>query len=204
MASLQKNVASQHFTFPAVLQATGAVSTSTSTTIFNSLAFWAQDGSQAAAGGTFTFLGNGQWDYSPTQAETNATNVSLMVSPSGVIPVNVTIWTDPANFISLAISGAGAVTVGTNNDKTGYALTSGERNSISDALLDRDMSVGTDSGSSTVRTPRQAFRAIRNKVDTSSGTLTVYKEDDSTSSWTGSITGSSAAVPLVTVDPAGP
>lgn len=32
-----------------------------------------------------------------------------------------------------------AVTVGTNNDKTGYALTSAERNSIADALLVRDV-----------------------------------------------------------------
>ncbi len=32
-------------------------------------------------------------------------------------------FTLPTNFSSLAISGAGAVTVGTNNDKTGYSLT---------------------------------------------------------------------------------
>lgn len=44
------------------------------------------------------------------------------------------------------------VTVTTNNDKTGYALTSGERNSIADALLDR-----TD-GVETGLTPRGALR----------------------------------------------
>lgn len=40
----------------------------------------------------------------------------------------------------------------TNNDKTGYALTSGERNSIADALLDRTDAIETGI------TPRQALR----------------------------------------------
>jgi hypothetical protein len=105
-----------------------------------------------------------------------------------------------AGQISLA---SGTVTVGTNNDKTGYALTSGERNSVADALLDRDMSTGTDSGSTTVRTVRQALRALRNKWAISSGTLTIYKEDDATSSWTAAVTGDATANPIVTSDPAG-
>jgi hypothetical protein len=97
------------------------------------------------------------------------------------------------------------VTVSTNNDKTGYALTSGERTSIADALLDRDMSVGTDSGSASVRTTRQALRTLRNKVDLSSGTsVTVYKEDDASVSWAGAVTTNAGAIPIVTVDPAGP
>src|SRR6516164_5818332 len=45
-----------------------------------------------------------------------------------------------------------------------------------DALLNRDMSVGTDSGSPSVRTVRQALRFLRNKWAISAGTLTVYKE----------------------------
>lgn len=95
------------------------------------------------------------------------------------------------------------VTVTTNNDKTGYALTSGERDSIADAMLDRDMSTGTDSGSTTVRTVRQALRFLRNKFAIVAGTLTVYKEDDSTSSWTAAIT-TSAGNPVSSSDPAGP
>ena len=47
-----------------------------------------------------------------------------------------------------------AVTVGTNNDKTGYALTSAERNSVADAWLDRADAVETDI------TPRLAVRYI--------------------------------------------
>jgi hypothetical protein len=106
-----------------------------------------------------------------------------------------------------AVSGAvGSVTAGvtvtTNNDKTGYALTSGERTSIADTLLDRDMSVGTDSGSTTVRTPRQALRFVRNKWVVSGTALTVYKEDDSTSSWTATVTATPGADPITGNDPA--
>jgi hypothetical protein len=96
-----------------------------------------------------------------------------------------------------------AVTVGTNNDKTGYALTSGERTSVADAILDRDMSTGSDSGSSTVRTMRQALRFLRNKFAIVAGTLTVYKEDDTTASWTAAIT-TTAGNPVSSSDPAGP
>jgi hypothetical protein len=72
-----------------------------------------------------------------------------------------------------------------------------------DALLNRDMSTGTDSGSTTVRTPRQALRFLRNKWDLAAGTLTVKKEDDSTTSWTAAITTDAAAVPVIGSDPAG-
>lgn len=75
---------------------------------------------------------------------------------------------------------------------------------IADALLNRDMSTGTDSGSTTVRTMRQALRAIRNKWSISGGTMTVCKEDDSTTSWTSALTGTAGADPITTSDPAGP
>lgn len=71
-----------------------------------------------------------------------------------------------------------------------------------DALLNRDLSTGTDSGSATVRTLRQAVRFLRNKWAVSAGTLTVYKEDDSTASWTGTVATDAAADPIVSNDPA--
>jgi hypothetical protein len=74
---------------------------------------------------------------------------------------------------------------------------------IADALLDRDMATGTDTGSSTVRTVRQALRALRNKVGIAAGTLTVTKEDDVTASWTGAVT-TAAGDPITQIDPVGP
>lgn len=72
---------------------------------------------------------------------------------------------------------------------------------IADGILDRDMSVGTDSGSPSVRTVRQALRFLRNKWSITTGTLTVTKEDDSTTSWTAAIT-TTAGNPVSSSDPA--
>ena len=77
-------------------------------------------------------------------------------------------------------------------------------NVVADAYLDRDMSVGTDSGSTTVRTPRQALRHWRNRVYQSGGTMHVTKEDDTTDSWTAALTTDGAADPIVEINPAGP
>jgi len=95
-------------------------------------------------------------------------------------------------------------TVTALSDKTGYALTAGERLSVADALLNRDLSAGTDSGSPTVRTVRQALRFLRNKWEVVTGTLTVYKEDDATPSHTAVLTGTAGAAPVTGSDPAGP
>lgn len=53
----------------------------------------------------------------------------------------------PSNFSALAITAGGAVTVGTNNDKTGYALTSGEEDAIIDKVWDELRSGHVVSGS---------------------------------------------------------
>lgn len=74
---------------------------------------------------------------------------------------------------------------------------------LADAFLNRDMATGTDSGSTTVRTPRQALRMLRNKVSEAGGTITITKEDDSTASWTAAVT-RAAANPVSAIDPAGP
>lgn len=82
------------------------------------------------------------------------------------------------------------------------ALATDAVNEIADGLLDRNMATGSDSGSPTVRTVRQALRLLRNKWAVSTGTLTVYKEDDTTASWTGTAGTDAAADPVVSLDPA--
>lgn len=67
-----------------------------------------------------------------------------------------------------------------------------------DALLGRNVS----GGSSTGRTVKQAFHFIRNKWVVAAGTLTVYDTDDSTSSWTATVTGTPGADPVTGNDPA--
>lgn len=80
-----------------------------------------------------------------------------------------------------------AVTV---SDKTGFALTSTEHNNIADALLKRDWTAVTGEAA---RSVLNALRFLRNKWSVSGTTLTVTKEDDSTSAWTASLTTTAAS-----------
>lgn len=66
------------------------------------------------------------------------------------------------------------------------SFTAAALNGIADAILDRNMATGTDSGTDTVRTVRQALRVSRNKVDSITGI--VYKEDNATTSFTFTVT----------------
>lgn len=75
---------------------------------------------------------------------------------------------------------------------------------IADGILDRDMSIGADTGSEIIRTVRQALRALRNRFSISSTTRTVYKEDDMTPAWTSTLQTDAAAEPIVGDDPTGP
>jgi hypothetical protein len=73
------------------------------------------------------------------------------------------------------------------NTVTASALATDAVSEIADGILDRDMATGADSGSSTVRTVRQALRFFRNRWAVVAGTLTVYKEDDTTAAWTAAV-----------------
>lgn len=108
------------------------------------------------------------------------------------------------------------IVVATNNDKTGYSIGTGGIASTSFAagaidaaalatdagqeLADRFLLRSIASGSDAGRTVRDAFRAIRNRVDGSTGTLTVYEEDDTTPAWTATLT-RSAVDPIVEINP---
>ncbi len=69
---------------------------------------------------------------------------------------------------------------------------------IADALLNRDMSAVSDTNA---RSPLNALRFLRNKWGLSGTTLTVRKEDDSTSAWTAEVTASPGADPISGSDP---
>jgi hypothetical protein len=88
---------------------------------------------------------------------------------------------------------------------TASALATDAVNEIADGILDRDMSVGADSGTDTVRTVRQALRILRNAwtVDLG-GVQTITKEDDSTPSWSQQLGTDANAEPVISTNPAGP
>jgi hypothetical protein len=131
----------------------------------------------------------------PTVTELDATNVK------GVYKLALTTGhTDTLGELQLHITATGA-------DPTDLKwqispAIPGDMVAFADAILDRDMATGTDSGSSSVRTVRQALRVLRNKIDVSSGTMTVTKENDSTASWTAVVTTTPGADPVTGIDPA--
>jgi hypothetical protein len=85
MASLRKNTASQNITFALINASSGAALTGATVIIYVTK----DNGSQASGGGTATELGHGQYNYAPTQAETNATDVGFIFSATSAIPVNL-------------------------------------------------------------------------------------------------------------------
>jgi hypothetical protein len=130
---------------------------------------------------------NGAAVATPTQAgvpEVDLTYIGGVAQASTSAQVGVHVVTMAADAISAA------------------AITSSAVSAVADGLLNRDMSVGADSGSSAVRTPRQALRFLRNKWAVDGSTVTVMKEDDTTASWTAVLTASSGAVPITGADPA--
>jgi hypothetical protein len=90
MPGLQKNVASQNMTFCMLSATTGGADTSATVTVYVTK----DNGTQATGSGTVTNSGHGQYNYAPTQAETNATDVGFLFTASGDIPVNLDFHTD--------------------------------------------------------------------------------------------------------------
>ncbi len=85
---LHKNLAGQHVGF-GMMTVSGLADASATVSVFVSK----DGGAQAGGGGTVTNLGSGQYDYAPTQAETNGTNVSFLFTATSDVPQNLSIFT---------------------------------------------------------------------------------------------------------------
>ena len=123
------------------------------------------------------------------------TEVAAIKAKTDILPAAF-----PANFADLAIAvTTGRVTVGTNADKTGYALTvtPPTANENADALLDRNVAGGSSAG----RRVKEALYVLRNKSAIGAGTLTVYGVDDVTAAFTAAVT-TTAGDPISAIDPA--
>lgn len=141
---------------------------------------------------------SGMYYLDLTSTEMNADCVAVIVktSTSGAKTVPIVLYPEEDGDIRVNVTSIAADTI------TAAATAADFGNEVADAILNRDMSTGTDSGSTTVRTVRQALRFLRNKWSISGTTLTVTKEDDSTSSWTSTVTATPGADPITANDPA--
>jgi hypothetical protein len=113
----------------------------------------------------------------------------------------------PTNFGSFAITGAGAVTVGTNNDKTDYYLAASANQEVAAQVLLYEWASAIEENSepaATARNTLQALRAIRNKwgiTDGNPDVFTVYREDDTTTAWQANLTSIASANAITGSDP---
>ena len=104
------------------------------------------------------------------------------------------------NDIAAVKSDTAAILLDTGTDGVvvnAAGLAADAANEIADALLARNVS----GGSSTGRTVKQALHFLRNKWSIAGGTLTVTDTDDTTASWTATVS-TTAGNPVSTVDPA--
>jgi hypothetical protein len=116
---------------------------------------------------------------------------SSAIAASGATEVAAAVWDSlRASYVVAGSFGQGVVV---NSTATA------ERDALATAMLKIDWTGMTGEAS---RSVLQALRFLRNKWDVTSGTLTVKKEDDSTSAWTSAITSNSSASPIVGSDPA--
>jgi hypothetical protein len=80
----------------------------------------------------------------------------------------------------------------------GIVISSTTANQIADAILTRDWTLVSGEAA---RSALNALRILRNKVSESGGTLTITKEDDSTTAWTALVTTDNTADLITTIDP---
>lgn len=133
---------------------------------------------------------------------TVSSRMATYIQPTGFLAA-----TFPGTVASTTNITAGTITTATNLTNlptmpadwlTASGLATDAAQEIADTLLGRNVSGGSSAG----RTVKQALHFIRNKWTVSAGTLTVYDTDDTTSSWTGAVTGTAGADPITANDPA--
>lgn len=112
------------------------------------------------------------------------------------------VWDEPqSGHVSVGSFGEIATEIASilaDTGTDGVVISASTQQAIADALLNRDMSAVSDTNA---RTPLNALRFLRNKWSVSGTTLTVTKEDDSTSAWTATVTTNAAADPVTGSDP---
>ena len=192
MGTFKKNTAVTGFSFVLLSATDGSVVTTGTPAIYVTK----DGGTQAAIAGSATHEGNGQWSFNLTADEMNADVVGLLITETGSIAQNHTIKTD-TSVISDVKTDTAAILLDTGTD--GVVISAATANQIADALLNRDMSAVSDT---TARSPLNALRFLRNKYSVSGTTLTVTKEDDTTSAWTSTLTVDANADPVTGSDPA--
>lgn len=130
----------------------------------------------------------------------NATAGASGGLPTGNASGQVTVAGTASGAITNTSFAAGAIdAVAIASDAiTSAELATSAIDEIADGILNRNIAGGSSSG----RLVKDALRALRNKSVVSTGTLTVYQEDDTTTAWTATVASDPTAEPIISIDPA--
>ena len=164
-------------------------------TVLNSVGKLLVDNLNATVSSRSTLVATDVWSATTRTITGNGdkTGYSLATAPPTAVAIADAVWDE-------VLSGhltAGTTGAALNSSSTGAAPTAIE---VADAVLNRKLdSTGNGTDTTDERTVRSAMRAMRNKVSVGTGTMTVYKEDDATVAWSGTVSNTSN----VTVDPTG-
>lgn len=134
---------------------------------------------------------NGHYSVVLNATDTNTLGfLRVAVYKAGALPV----WADfdviPAQVWNSLVDGS---------DQLDVSLPSADQILLIDALLKRDLTAVTGEAA---RSPLNALRKLMNKWSITGATLTIFKEDDTTSAYTQAITTSAGADPIVGLDTA--
>lgn len=158
---------------------------------------------------TVTELANGWYKLALTSSHTDTLgDLALHITGTGADATDLVdeVLTDlPGASVSSVVGAVGSVASGgiTAASFAADAITAAKvaadvGTEIADAYLKRDMSLVTGEAA---RSPLNAFRFMRNKWSIATSTLTVMKEDDTTTAWTATVA-TTAGNPVSSVDPA--
>lgn len=187
MAALQKNIASQNVTFCMINASTGAADASATVSVF----VVKDNGAQASGGGTVTNCGNGQYNYAPTQAETNATDVGFLFTATGDIPLNIDFHTDQVDgngFLKVDLVDIAGSAVSTSSAQlgvnavniAGQAAQIDANNLLKVDVEDVNGSAVIETGYSLAQAMRLMFSALCAKCSGLSGTTATFRDVNDT------------------------
>jgi len=94
---IRRNVAGQVIYLPQLTTTDGTPVTASATLTV------AKDGTEAASDGTLAHVSNGVWKYTPTQAETDAAIVGLILTGTSAVPVVLNLVTTAADTSAVAL-----------------------------------------------------------------------------------------------------
>lgn len=158
---------------------------------------------------TVTDRGSGWYNLALTTSHSDTLgDLALHITSTGADPLDVAweVVTDLPGLSVASVSGAiGSVAAGgivaasfAADAITAAKVAADVGTELADALLNRDMSAVSDTNA---RSPLNALRFLRNYWAIVTSTLTVKKEDDTTTAWTATVA-TTAGNPISSVDPA--